>query len=205
MTTGILGGSFNPPHRGHLALARTVVDLGLVENVLLVPTAVPPHKATPSEASAETRLAMTRLLAGEDDRLAVDDLELRRSGPSYTIDTVRQLSAAHPGRRYRLIIGSDMAKIFSVWREYAALLELAPPLVARRPDAGPAVPEGEMFPGLTPEQAAVLAGGLFPMRPMDVSSTRVRRLLAEGAGDAMLEPYLTGPVLAFIRERGLYR
>ncbi|MCC8180783.1 MAG: nicotinate-nicotinamide nucleotide adenylyltransferase, partial [Planctomycetes bacterium] len=87
MTVGILGGSFNPPHRGHLALARTVLDQGLVDEVVLIPAASPPHKP-PLQADAPTRLAMSRLLAQEDARLAVSDIELHRAGPSFTVDTV---------------------------------------------------------------------------------------------------------------------
>lgn len=203
MTTGILGGSFNPPHRGHLALARTVLDLGLVENVLLIPAAIPPHKATPSQADAKTRLAMARLLASEDDRILVDDIELRRDGPSYTIDTLRQLMKMHPDAEYRLIIGSDLAKTFNTWREYREVLRLAPPLVAERPDdvfTGP-----EDFASMPTEDRDRILSGRFAMRPVDVSSTKVRALLEKGAEDEELLPFLTRPVIDFIRERTLYR
>lgn len=202
--TGILGGSFNPPHRGHLALARTVLDLGLVGGVTLIPAAVPPHKNIPCEADAETRLAMTKLLAGEDARLEVDDLELRRNGPNYTIDTMRQLIAANPDRTYRLIIGSDMAKMFALWRDFGDLLRLAPPLIAQRPDSVLAGSDEEMFPGVTAAQAETMKRGMFRMEPHDISSTDIRRLLADGADDATLLPYLTLPVLAFIRQNTLY-
>lgn len=201
---GLLGGSFNPPHRGHLALARTVLDLGLVERVKLIPAAVPPHKKTPREADAETRLAMTRLLAEEDERLSVDDLELRRTGPSFSIDTVRQLEAAHPETCYRLIIGSDMAKAFATWREYRELLSLAPPLIAERPDSVFEGGPGDNYPGLTFEEIQVMQKGRFEMIPVDVSSTKIRNLLAEGAGDGEMLRYLTAGVLGYIRRKGLY-
>lgn len=210
MKIGLLGGSFNPPHRGHLALARTVLNLGLAERVCLVPAAIPPHKAAPSQADAPTRLAMTRLLAGEDDRILVDDLELHRQGKSYTIDTLRELYAAHPGNAYRLIIGSDLAKTFATWRDYGEILRLAPPLVAERPDSpfragdGDGGRGGADYPGLPPEAVRILEAGRFDMPPEDVSSTLVRELLDGGADDARLLPYLTPSVLAFIREHGLY-
>lgn len=202
MTTGILGGSFNPPHRGHLALARTVLDLGLVDSVLLIPAAIPPHKATPRQADARTRLAMARLLAGEDDRILVTDLELHREGPSYTVDTVRELMAADPDTRYRLIIGSDLAKTFNTWKDYRLLLDIAPPLVAERPDDAFTGP-GDFAAMPVADRDRILAGR-FAMMPVDVSSTKVRDLLARGAGDEELLAYLTRPVVDFIRRRGLY-
>lgn len=204
MRIGILGGSFNPPHRGHLALARNVLDRDLADRVVLVPAAAPPHKAAPSEADAPTRLAMARLLAGEDARLDVDDLELSRQGPSYSIDTVRELSAKRPGDAFRLIIGSDMAKIFATWRDYRELLRLAPPLVAERPDS-PLSGGGEStYPGLSPAERAVIEDGRFDMDPVDISSTMVRKLLGNGAGDGEALAYLTAPVLAYIRDKRLY-
>lgn len=202
MLAGILGGSFNPPHRGHLRLALTVLELGLADGVCLIPSAVPPHKAVSSRVDAAVRLEMTRRLAGEDRRLRVDSIELERRGKSYTIDTLRQLRAEHPGVSYRLIIGSDMAKSFASWREYRELLRLAPPLVAERPDE-PFVGEGD-FAGMSPDEASVLRAGRFDMPPADVSSTMVRRLVFEGADDAVLLRYLTPGVLAVVREHGLY-
>ncbi len=199
---GILGGSFNPPHVGHLSLARTVLDLGLADGVCLIPAAIPPHKATPRQADAPTRLAMTKLLAAEDPRLATDDLELHRQGASYTIDTLRELIRKHPHYHYRLIIGSDLAKTFATWRDYRDILRLAPPLVAERPDE-PFHGDAD-FVGLAPGEAAVVKAGRFDMRPVDVSSTKVRQLLEAGADDPTLLRYLTPRVLAFIREHRLY-
>lgn len=197
---GILGGSFNPPHRGHLALARRTLDLGLVDRVLLIPAAVPPHKTAPS-VSPGTRLAMTRLLAEEDGRLDVDGIELRRDGCSFTVDTVRALRERLPGRGFRLLIGSDMAKTFAAWREYREILSAAPPLVAERPDF--VFAPGD-FGNLRNDEAAVMRAGLFPMPHVNVNSTMVRRLVAGGAGDGELSELLTRPVLEFVRRRGLY-
>jgi nicotinate-nucleotide adenylyltransferase len=201
---GILGGSFNPPHLGHLFLARTALDLELVQSVLLVPSARPPHTEIPREADAPTRLRMTELLAAEDARLSVDGLELSRTGPSYTIDTIRELMAARRENRYRLIIGSDMASIFASWREFREILRLAPPLVAERPGISFPGSPASLPPGLSPEESAILAAGRFPMAPVDISSTAVRRLFQNGAGDEELLPWLTRPVFDFIRANGLY-
>lgn len=201
MRVGILGGSFNPPHRGHLALARAVLGLGLVDRVCLIPAAAPPHKARPGE-TPETRLAMTRLLAQEDERLLVDDLELHRDGPSFTIDTIETLAARHPDAGYRLVIGSDLAKTFATWREYSRILRLAPPLVAERPDS---LFKGvDDYPGLSAEEKSVMAAGRFAMEHVDISSTMVRRLVGDGAGDEALLALLTPSVLRYVRERHLY-
>ncbi|MCD7896234.1 MAG: nicotinate (nicotinamide) nucleotide adenylyltransferase [Planctomycetaceae bacterium] len=203
MRIGILGGSFNPPHRAHLKLAETVLDLGLVDRVCFIPTSIPPHKVIQYRTSPEMRLAMTRLLAGDDPRLSVDPIELSRSGPSYSLDTVRELMGRNPDNRYRLIIGSDMAKSFSSWLGYKDLLRLAPPLVAERPDDR--IAGDDDFPVLTPDEQAVMASGRFPMPLMAVNSTLVRTLLQDGADDAALLPYLTEAVLGYIRKHGLYR
>ncbi len=202
MLIGILGGTFNPPHRAHLKLAETVLDLGLVDRVCFVPTAIPPHKVIQCRTTPETRLAMTRLLAGDDPRLTVDPLELSRSGPSYSLDTVRELMEKNPDSCYRLIIGSDMAKSFSSWLGYKDLLRLAPPLVAERPDDR--FQDDGDYSGLTPEERAVMASGRFPMPLMAVNSTLVRTLLQDGADDEALLPYLTEDVLRYIRENNLY-
>lgn len=204
MQIGILGGSFNPPHRGHLALALTVLERELADAVMFIPAAAPPHKRAPREADPATRLAMTRLLAGDDPRLSVSDIELRRSGPSFTFDTIRELSAENPQDCFRLIIGSDMAKSFATWRAYDSLLRLAPPLVAERPDSVFSGKPEDMFPGLDAEEAAIMQRGRFVMTPVDVSSTKVRTLFADDADDAALLECLTPSVLTFIREHGLY-
>ncbi len=209
MKIGIVGGTFNPPHLGHLALARTVLDLGLVDRAMLLPASVPPHKAAPTESTAD-RLAMTILLASEDERIDVDDIELARSGPSFTIDTVRQLTAARPNDSFRLVIGSDMAKSFGSWRSYQDLLRSAPPLSAERPDDVFANPPGgpaplHDFPRLTAGEAEIIWRGRFPMKPIDISSTKIRDLVASGADDGVLLSCVTKPVLAYIRDHELYR
>ncbi|MDR1520671.1 MAG: nicotinate (nicotinamide) nucleotide adenylyltransferase [Planctomycetota bacterium] len=204
MLIGVLGGSFNPPHRGHLALARAALDLGLIETVVFIPAAVPPHKTAPVEADPATRLHMTELLAADDPRLSVDGIELSRPGPSYSIDTIRQLTAGQPENRYRLIIGSDMARTFASWRDFRQLLRLAPPLVAERPAVPLSGPAETPYPGMTRAEAASLSAGRFAMRPVDTSSTGARRLLLEGAPESELLRHLTRPVLDFIRQKKLY-
>lgn len=203
-TTGILGGSFNPPHYGHRKLAEAALASGRVDRVVFIPAATPPHKAAPSEASPATRLAMTRLLAADDPRFSVNGLELERTGPSYTVDTVRRLKAGHPGMNYRLVIGSDMAIMFAKWREYRELLRLSPPLVAERPDAPLAGLPEEDFPGMTAEERDVMLDGRFPMPLTPINSTLIRRRIAERAPEAELLEYLPQTILDFIKQHRLY-
>lgn len=204
MRVGILGGSFNPPHLGHLALARTVLDQGLVDRVLCIPAGIPPHKTLARGAADADRLAMTRLQAEADPRLDVSDIELCRPGRSYSIDTVHALLEQNPYQELHLIIGSDMAKIFAQWRQWQDLLRLAPPLVAQRPDhvldPNPVV----NYPGMDAAQWAVLEHGRFCMSPVAVNSTLVRQRIAAGAADAELQTFVLPSVLAYIRQHSLY-
>ena len=188
MATGILGGTFDPPHRGHLALARAALASGNVDRVIFIPAHAPPHKQRPDISPAPVRLAMTRLLADENPRLSVDPLELERGGPSFTIDTVRTLRGRNSSETFRLLVGLDMAVTLHEWREAEELLRLAPPLVVFRPGA-------EWPPDLSMER--------LEMTEMDVSSTAIRNAVRSG-DNAFLERWLTPLVLAFVRERGLY-
>lgn len=202
MRIGILGGTFDPPHLGHLGLARGALATGEVERVLLIPARTPPHKERPDMNPPQVRLAMARLLAGEDARLEVSDIELGLPEPSYTIDTVRHLCGQRPGDSFRLIIGADMAEIFGIWREAEELLRLAPPLVARRPGFALLEGFGETCPEeLSPAGRRILRAGLFAMPEADVSSSTIREACAAGR---IPQGVLTGAVAGFIRENRLY-
>ena len=203
MTVGILGGTFDPPHRGHLALAKAALDSGYVHSVLLIPAHIPPHKHRPNISSPAHRLAMTRLLAEEDDRIGVSDIELDRKGPSFTITTVKALLKADPSVRYHLIIGADMALEFGTWREAVALARLAPPLVAERPgsplpeDLSAAPPDG-----LSSELCEILQAHRILLDPVRISSTMIRDR-APRAED--ISGHLTQSVYAYIKKHGLYQ
>lgn len=184
---GILGGTFDPPHNAHLAMARAAyTQLGL-ESVRLMPAGDPWQKSDTAVTAASDRWAMTQLLAGEDDRLVADDTEIVRSGPSYTVDTLERL-----GDRCVLILGADAALGLPTWHradEIAGLVDLA---VAPRP-------------GVTREDVEAAVGGnvtWLVMDPVDLSSTRIRQLARSGVEFAELVP---GSVAAYIKERGLYQ
>ena len=126
MRIGVYGGTFNPIHRGHLTAARAAADALGLEKVLLIPDNLPPHKALPAgSATGEDRLAMCRLTAGEVPGMEVLDLELRRSGPSYTSDTLAELHAQYPDDELWLLVGSDMFLSLQEWHEPERILSLA--------------------------------------------------------------------------------
>jgi len=131
---GIFGGSFDPPHVGHLAVAEWARDeLGLAR-VLFVPAASPPHKRAPA-TPVRDRVAMTRLAVRGNRAFAVETLEARRAGPSWTVDTLRALARRHPRAELWLLVGADMFATLGTWREPGAIARLAAIAVAGRPGA----------------------------------------------------------------------
>ena len=132
---GLFGGTFDPPHFGHLALAEWArMELGLDE-VWFVPAGEPPHKPRARRSATAHRVAMTRLAVRGNPAFSVSTLESRRRGPSYTADTVRRVAAAHPRARIHLLMGADMFATFDSWREPEAIASRAVLVVASRPGA----------------------------------------------------------------------
>ncbi|HZZ43507.1 MAG TPA: nicotinate-nucleotide adenylyltransferase [Tepidisphaeraceae bacterium] len=190
-----LGGSFNPIHHGHLICARAVAEAAGFNRVLLIPSSQPPHKRLNGDiASAEHRLAMCRAAIDADDFFDVSDIELRRNGPSYTIETVRQLKASGWGKVHWLI-GADMVEILPKWHEPQALMAEAQFVVMARPGWGL---DWEKMPGeFRHLQKSVMAAPLLA-----ISATEVRRRVAEGKSIRYLVPE---GVRKYIEEKGLYR
>lgn len=190
--TGILGGSFDPPHRGHIRLAETArEELGL-SRVILIPAGAPPHKVLSGGASPRDRLEMARLAAGERDWLSVSDIEVSREGKSYSFDTVSLLREQLPGEKLCFICGTDMLLTLHKWYRSEELLKLT---------AFAAMAREEKEYGLLCAEAEKLrarGGEIFILRrdPMTVSSTDFRRSL-----DPSMLP---AGVYGYIRERGLY-
>jgi nicotinate-nucleotide adenylyltransferase len=188
----MLGGTFDPVHVGHLRAAdnaRAALDL---DHVVLVPAARPPHRETPA-ASPLDRYAMVALAAAGRPDLVPSDVELRREGPSYTVDTIAALRDAHPGAEVVLVIGSDQLPTLPEWREPDRLLGLCTLAVVERPGVETAAP-----PGLP--RGAVLRR--VPSSDLSVSSSEVRRRLRQGDDVRSLVP---DAVLDYIHKRGLYR
>jgi nicotinate-nucleotide adenylyltransferase len=168
---GILGGTFNPPHIGHLVCAQEAyLQLGL-ERVLLIPARIPPHKPVQDEPGIEHRLEMCRLaISGDEQRFKVSDAEVRRDGPSYTVDTLEELHAHQPESELFLIVGGDVALEFGSWREPERVLALATLAVAERPGTTRTAVEDEL---------SRLVGGertrFLDMPGIEISSTLLRR------------------------------
>jgi nicotinate-nucleotide adenylyltransferase len=193
---GILGGTFNPPHLGHLVCAQEAYVQLRLDRVLLVPTLIPPHKAMQDEPGPEHRLELCRLAARGDERLEVSAVELDRRGPSFTVDTLEQLTREAPERDLFLILGGDIAAGLPEWRDPERVLTLATVAVAERPGT----PRHAVHEGL----AEVDAGGraqFFSMPTIDVSSTAIRERVRNRQPIRYLVP---DPVESYIRERGLY-
>ena len=190
MIRGLLGGSFDPVHNGHLAMVDHVLAHGLVDHVVVVPARLSPHKDADGAPIAD-RLAMVALAFAGRKRVTVDPRETTRDGPSYTVDTLRALAAEHPGDGWRLIIGADNLPGLPRWREAPAILALAEVVVLPRGGAEPRIPEG-----LDPARFRLASGFDEP-----VSSTGIRAMLA--AGDLPARD-LPAAVAAHIRAHGLY-
>jgi nicotinate-nucleotide adenylyltransferase len=131
MKIGILGGTFNPPHIGHVILAQEVYQKLGLDKVFFIPTNLPPHKES-HNVDAHHRLAMARLTTKGDPHFEVLDLEIKRGGVSYTIDTVRELKAHHRGAMFYLIVGSDLANDFPTWKYFQDLKRAVKIVVAKR-------------------------------------------------------------------------
>jgi nicotinate-nucleotide adenylyltransferase len=187
---------FNPPHVGHIELARAALRELELDRVLLVPASIPPHKPVIWDPGAEHRAQMCRLASEHDPQIQVCTLELERPGPSYTVDTLRGIHANHPDVELTLILGADMAATLGRWREPGAILGLANVAVAERPGTS----REQVLAALTPLGSSGRVDFLA-MEPSDLSSSRVRRTLTAGRPIASA----VGPdVAAYIDEHELY-
>jgi nicotinate-nucleotide adenylyltransferase len=187
---GLFGGTFDPPHIGHLLAATDAVEQLSLDRLLLVPAAVQPLKGDSIRATPAQRLAMTTLLAGDDPRLAVDPIEIERTGLSYTVDTLLAVARREPDAERFLLVGADVLESFAKWREPARVLELATLVVLRR--------GGEPV-RLPPSDREIV---VLPTRRVDVSSTEIRGRVREGRS---IRGFVPDAVAAYIGAAGLYR
>jgi|KBSSwiStaDraftv2_1062776.scaffolds.fasta_scaffold91241_3 nicotinate-nucleotide adenylyltransferase len=190
---GLFGGTFDPPHVGHLALAEWAREQLKLDEVLFVPVGRPPHKRATRLSSAGHRLAMARLATRGNTAFRVSGLEVEAATPSYTVDTLRRLRARHPRDRWYLIIGSDSLDEFHTWREPETILELSTLAVAGRPGCGE---EALRRWGRRREIVSLGNPGL------DVSSTMVRARARAGRSLRYLVPDL---VASYIVRHRLYQ
>lgn len=196
MRLGILGGTFNPPHLGHLVCAQEAHLQLRLDQVLLIPTRTPPHKLLRDDPGPDHRLELCRMAVDGDERFAVSDLEIRRDGPSYTIDTLEELHATVQDCDLYLILGGDIATGLPQWREPERLLSLSTLAVVDREGTPRAAIEAvlDRLPGGERVQ-------FFAMPQVAISSTLVRRRLQAAAPVRYLVP---DAVLDYIERYRLY-
>jgi len=188
---GLFGGSFDPVHAAHVALAHAALDQLALDELRWIPAGQPWQKSRELTPAAD-REAMVRLAIAGEPRFTLDRIELSRQGPSFTLDTVRELVAAQPGERWFLILGQDQYAGLHTWHDWRELLGLVTLTIANRPGATLAV-----NPEIAPFGHQEV---LLPM--MDVSSTDIRRRVAAGESIASLVP---PAVASYIERRQLYR
>lgn len=189
---GLFGGSFNPPHVAHLAMAEAARDQLGLDRVVWIPAATPPHKRGEDMPKAEHRLAMTRLAIAGNGAFVVSDIEVARAGVSYTVDTVRALQDAHPEVTFYLLLGGDSLAQFGTWVQPEEILRRVPLVVYPRPGVD-----------LSAVPPSTMARTTLLDRPLlDPSSTALRRLMRSGRSARYLVP---DAVLAYAAEHGLYQ
>jgi nicotinate-nucleotide adenylyltransferase len=194
---GILGGTFNPPHIGHLVCAQEAhLQLGL-DQVMLIPARTPPHKPVQDEPGAEHRFELCRCAVDGDQRFVVSDLEIGRPGPSFTVDTLVELNRKAPENELFLIVGGDVAAGLPSWREPERVLSLARLAIAKRRGTARARVEEALHQVTGGDRAE-----FFPMPRIGVSSTLVRRRVALGQPIKYIVP---DAVADYIARHHLYR
>lgn len=205
---GILGGTFDPIHLGHLRTALELLELLPIEEVRFIPCREPPHRRSPD--AGDLRLEMLQAAVADEERFRVDDREFRRPGPSYTIDTLASLREELPARALCLLLGMDAFLGLPTWHRWTELLDRAHIVVAHRPGwiAPRDAPLGELLErhrtGET-ERLRDPAGGrivVTPVTQLEISSTRLRAALARGTDPRYLVP---DKVREIILSSGCYR
>jgi len=193
---GIFGGSFDPPHIGHLLAAVDAYESLALDKLFFVPAAIQPLKAGMPATAAHRRLAMVRLLVGADSRFAVDAVEIDRAGLSYTVDTLETFAQRFPDAERFFLIGEDAMTAFGAWRNPEQILKLAKLAILRRQGGVGSVSTVDSEPSL-PSGTIALA-----TRLVDVSSTEIRERVRDGKS---IRGFVPESVAAFIETERLYR
>jgi len=183
---GILGGTFNPPHAGHLILAQEVYQKLALDKIFFIPTNIPPHKES-HNVQAKDRLNMVKLAIGQDPRFELSDIEMKRGGISYTVDTVRELKNKFPKAEFYLIVGSDLANDFPAWRYFEHLKKAVKIVVAKR-RAYPLEKKSRFI--------------ILDIVQMGISSSYIRGLIKKGFSVKYL---VTDRVAEYIEKHKLYK
>ena len=192
MKIGILGGTFNPVHSGHLINAQTILEELSLDSVFFIPSKYPVHKELEGDISAMDRLAMVKLAIQGNERFEALSLELDREEPSYTIYTIEELMKRYPGAELFLIMGADSFNEFHTWREYQRIAGIVTIVVMRRPG------DSSLRRDLLKECPSVVEAG-NPL--IDISSSAVRARIKEGRRADYMVP---AQVIQYIKNKGLY-
>jgi len=188
MKIGILGGTFNPIHIGHLILAEEVREKIQLDTIIFVPAYLPPHKDTADVAPAAERYAMVKLAIKQNKHLAVSDMEIKRDGRSYTIDTVKEFRRLYPEDELFFITGSDLLTYLDEWKDLSEVIKIVKFIVATRPGY-----PLEKIPSYIKTVA---------IRAVDISAFEIRRCVKEGKSFRYLLP---DAVYGYINKRKLYK
>ena len=208
MRIGILGGMFNPVHNGHLRIAIECKETFKFDELRMFPCAEPPHREKP-EVSSQQRLEMLQLALQSVDGVVADGRELDRSGPSYTIDTLRSLKSEFPQAGLYLIIGSDAFQSLNTWHEWEKILEFSNIIIAQRPDHQDDLSSDvgkilkNSFTNDIDAFKKSISGKIYALKvsQLEISSSYLRELIRENNSTQFLLPEI---VLNFIKENRLY-
>lgn len=188
MRIGILGGTFNPIHIGHLILAEEVREKIKLDKIIFVPAYLPPHKDNSNIAPADHRYKMIKLAIKSSRYLKASDIEIKRNGRSYTIDTLREFKNIYPNDELYFIIGSDLLKYLEEWKDLNEIIKMVKFIVATRP--GYAL---EKIPSYI---------STIPIRAVDISGFEIRQAIKENRSFRYLMPE---SVFNYISKKGLYK
>lgn len=201
MRLGVFGGSFDPVHYGHLLLAETCREQCELDQVLLIPAAVSPHKQNRDGTPAKDRVEMLRLAIAGHEQFVVSTIEIDRGGVSYTVDTLSALAVENSDATLFFLMGADSLQDLPSWREPKRLCELAIPLVVRR--AGSREPDFKALSGLVSDaRLAEIRQHQVEMPIIELSSTYIRELVAAGKSVRFQTPRA---VEKYIETHGLYQ
>ena len=185
---GILGGTFDPPHNGHIAIATAALKELRLDKIIFIPAGNPPHKTKRVVSSIDDRLQMLRLALHGITYFEISDIEINRIGLSYTVDTLRELCIKYPNDQFFYLIGADNVSEMETWYKPDEIISLATVAAANRPGFSPT--------GIFRDKILY-----FNMLPMEISSTMVRRLVKSNDSISGLVP---PPVEDYIKRKGLY-
>ncbi len=203
MRIGLFGGTFDPPHHGHLLAASDAFEALQLDRLVWIPASQQPLKVGAMCATAADRLAMVRLAVGDDSRFEVDSIEIERAGLSYTVDTVEAFAGRYPGDDLVVLLGADVLSTFAKWREPRRIASMARLAILHRAVNGGAVEKAAVAGAVRAITGDDLpAPVVLDTRRVDLSSTEIRERVRQGRS---LHGYVPDAVARYVREHALYR